>query len=372
MQSLVHPVYWAMDKRRFIKAAANFAMLFLLLLTFRAANAADEIGPGSTAPQLQIKKWLKGTPITGFEPGKTYVVEFWATWCGPCLQSIPHLSELAQKNKDVTFIGVGIWEDEEGDKLPKFVTQMGDKMDYNVAYSGNQDGMAATWMAAAGQNGIPTAFIIKDQKIAWIGHPMGLDKPLEQVKAGTFDLAAFKTKFDKDAAANRKQMAMDKEFSDAVKLFDEGKRAEAKKAIDAVVAKYPNYAESAKRVRYNWLATEDPAAWEAKTKSLLAGGKPEEMQMVASFALSRAQKPEGADIARKTIGMVLQANTKDNFELLLYGRTIYLKLGDTKEALAVTNKMLTLLPNSEFKDNAQLKESLLKSKAELEAKLAKN
>ena len=59
------------------------------------------------------------------------------------------------------------WEDEEGDKLPKFVGRMGKKMDYNVGYSGNQDGMAASWMEAAAQNGIPTAFIVKDRKIMW-------------------------------------------------------------------------------------------------------------------------------------------------------------------------------------------------------------
>ena len=44
------------------------------------------------------------------------------------------------------------------------------------------------YMEAAGQNGIPTAFIVgKDSRIEWIGHPMKMDLPLEQVVEGTWD-----------------------------------------------------------------------------------------------------------------------------------------------------------------------------------------
>lgn len=347
------------------------AGLTLLFATVAAATAADVVGPGSTAPNLQVKRWLKGKPVSKIEANKTYVVEFWATWCGPCIESIPHVTELAKKNKDVTFIGVGIWEEDEGDKLNKFVVGMGDKMAYNVAYSGNKDGMAASWMEAAAQNGIPTAFIVKDLKIMWIGHPMEMDKPLAEVKAGTFNLAAFKKGFDKEAAANRVQMAANKEYSDAVKLYDDGKPDEAKQALAKVVAKYPNLTASAERVRYGWLADEDPAAWETKTKAMLDSGKDEDMQMVASFALRCAQKTAGAEKARTAMGMVLKADKKNDYTLLMYARTIYLKLGDNKEALEVTNKMIELLPTSPMKDNAQLKEALLKGKAELEAKLKK-
>jgi tetratricopeptide (TPR) repeat protein len=75
---------------------------------------------------------------------------------------------------------------------------MGDKMDYRVAMDavgdgakGSEGAMAKTWMTAAAQDGIPTAFIInKEGKIAWIGHPMQMDEPLEKIKSGSWDLAA--------------------------------------------------------------------------------------------------------------------------------------------------------------------------------------
>jgi thiol-disulfide isomerase/thioredoxin len=157
--------------------------------------SARQLTLGDPAPKLVVKEFVKGEPIRAFEPGKIYVVEFWATWCGPCRVSIPHLTELQKSHKDVAFIGVSVWEDDPSAVRP-FVKEMGDKMDYRVAVDAvaegaqpNEGTMARSWMDAAGEEGIPTAFLInREGKIAWIGHPMELDKPLEQVVAGTYDL----------------------------------------------------------------------------------------------------------------------------------------------------------------------------------------
>ena len=104
---------------------------------------------------------------------------------------------MAHKYKGkVNFTGVSVWEVKDAkdnsyiDKVAEFVNDMGDKMDYNVAADGFERTMAKTWMEAAGQNGIPAAFVIdKSGKIVWIGHPMGgLDKVLDEVIAGTYDV----------------------------------------------------------------------------------------------------------------------------------------------------------------------------------------
>jgi thiol-disulfide isomerase/thioredoxin len=174
--------------------------------TWAAASAsAQDLGVGDPAPKLEVKEFVKGEPVTRLEKGKTYVVEFWATWCGPCRTSIPHLTELQKKHKDITVIGVSVWE-QDAKAVKPFVDEMGDKMGYRVALDdvpengkGNDGKMAKNWMQAAGQNGIPAAFIINgDGKVAWIGHPMAMDEPLGKIVAGTWDLQA--------AAAEHKQV----------------------------------------------------------------------------------------------------------------------------------------------------------------------
>lgn len=158
---------------------------------------AQGLSIGDPAPKLEVKEFVKGQPVKALEKGKTYVVEFWATWCGPCRSSIPHLTDLQKKHKDVVFIGVSVWESDPKDVKP-FVEEMGDKMAYRVAVDDVPEGakadkgkMAANWMTAAGQGGIPTAFIVNaDGKVAWIGHPMEMDKPLNQIIEGTYDLKA--------------------------------------------------------------------------------------------------------------------------------------------------------------------------------------
>jgi thiol-disulfide isomerase/thioredoxin len=143
---------------------------------------------GDAAPKLQVGKWIQGDAVTAFEPGKAYLVEFWATWCPPCRTSIPHLNEIHTKFKDkgLVVIGQNVWEKNDTAVAP-FVKQMGSKMTYRVALDDKQESkqgqMAVTWMEAAGRDGIPSAFLVNKQgKVAWIGHPMQLkDADIEKV-----------------------------------------------------------------------------------------------------------------------------------------------------------------------------------------------
>ncbi len=134
---------------------------------------------GDKAPMLESVEWIKGEEVTSFEEGEIYILDFWATWCGPCVASIPHINELQQKYKEskVNVIGVAVWGSQGNEE---FVEKRGDGMDYRVAVD-IDDKTADAYMKASGQGGIPTVMLVdREGEIAWIGHPMmGLDTAVE-------------------------------------------------------------------------------------------------------------------------------------------------------------------------------------------------
>ena len=73
--------------------------LLVFLLLCASVHAEDRLVVGSKAPPIDIEHWLNKEPVERWETGKVYVVEFWATWCGPCKVSIPHLNKLHQRGR---------------------------------------------------------------------------------------------------------------------------------------------------------------------------------------------------------------------------------------------------------------------------------
>jgi thiol-disulfide isomerase/thioredoxin len=202
-----------------LKWTATVAALALGTTLSPAAQTTLKVG--DPAPKLQVGKWVQGDPVKEFQEGKAYIVEFWATWCGPCRVSIPHLNEIHNKFKDKGLIVIGqdCWEGDESLVEP-FIKKMDDQMTYRVALDdkkntdkandkpGSDKGkMAETWMEAAGQNGIPSAFLVDTKGvIAWIGHPMNLkEEVIEQVLTEKFDLKKAAVEYEKQM---KKEMEM--------------------------------------------------------------------------------------------------------------------------------------------------------------------
>jgi thiol-disulfide isomerase/thioredoxin len=159
------------------KALLNLIMVTTVLCGCDL-SAKKELKLGDAAPEVSVKM------INETEYGKTFslaefkdkviVVEFWATWCPPCRQSIPHLSKLQAQYKDkVVIIGISNEERSVVEKFYKAQTEM----KYRVAVD-DGDKTGGIYMAGFGVNGIPHAFIIKEGKIIWHGHPMTMDETL--------------------------------------------------------------------------------------------------------------------------------------------------------------------------------------------------
>lgn len=205
---------------------------------------------GDDAPALKYSKWIQGTPVSSLNDGKAYVLEFWATWCGPCIQAMPHLSELSKKYQGkIAFIGCNVMEN-VGDKpyessLPAVIRFAENqkklkRMTYNVIADNNAQDMNKGWLEAAGISGIPSSFVIDKGKIAWIGHPIGLDSVLTDIDAGTYDLQAAKEKYE---ASQNQDADFSKDLDAAKKLYTDFEAAKdynkALQYTDTAMARMP-------------------------------------------------------------------------------------------------------------------------------------
>src|SRR5262245_13579999 len=135
------------------------------------AKPAITLKVGDKAPALAIEKWVKGAPVASFEKGKVYMIEFWATWCPPCIASMPHITELQAKHKEQGFTVIGVTSvDKRGNSLEAVEKMVGDKGDAGMGYTIAWDKERTTsdaFMQAAGRNGIPCSFLIdRDGNIA--------------------------------------------------------------------------------------------------------------------------------------------------------------------------------------------------------------
>lgn len=205
-------------------------LFFLFFLLFRTGDGFGQerviekekwLTVTDLAPTIEVESWFKGDHFEGFKKDKVYVVECWATWCGPCIRAFPHLTDLQKKYKDrVLFLGIGVWEDNDKEetnemrleRISRFVQEQGDNMGYTVGLERNKS-MAKNWLAPAAQNGIPCAFIVdSSSKVAWIGHPMSMDKPLEEIVNGSWDYEKAKKEHEKVLKEAEEEKKMRLEF----------------------------------------------------------------------------------------------------------------------------------------------------------------
>lgn len=171
------------------------------------ASSAAKLAVGSGAPVFKPAMWIQGEPVTAFQKDHIYLIECWATWCGPCVAAIPHVNALHQKFQDqgLVVIGLNVMEDDVT-AVESFVNKQGDRMSYRVAFDGGGKSgeFARNWLMAAGANGIPHTFVVRENKLCWQGNPKALSEDMvSAMLAGTFDAG----KAAADAAERTKSIA---------------------------------------------------------------------------------------------------------------------------------------------------------------------
>jgi thiol-disulfide isomerase/thioredoxin len=124
----------------------------------------DGLEAGDLMPELRLASFGSGQEVTlSSLRGKPVLLNFWATWCGPCRAEIPKLNELAQKYPKLTIIGVNVAESR--DTIGGYLKQQ--STDYEVWHE-NKDGfptdntakLLSAWEGRAGGYSIPFTVIV--------------------------------------------------------------------------------------------------------------------------------------------------------------------------------------------------------------------
>ncbi len=89
------------------------SLTLLLALACAALPAVASVTPQAAAPDFTLKSLAGANLRLNEQRGSVVLVNFWATWCGPCKQEMPHLNRLYDKYRSAGFVLLGVNVDED-------------------------------------------------------------------------------------------------------------------------------------------------------------------------------------------------------------------------------------------------------------------
>jgi thiol-disulfide isomerase/thioredoxin len=360
------------------------ALLTVAVAFCATGSSAQELTLGSDAPKLEVKEFVKGEAVKGFEKGKIYVVEFWATWCGPCRTSIPHLTKLQKKYKELTIIGVAILEQDQS-AVADFVEEMGDKMDYRVALDkvpegsdGDEGAMVKHWMEPAEQKGIPFAVIVNGEgKVAWIGHPGEMDDTLEKVMTGKWDIAAEVLKLKEISAERKKLEATFKKLQALFGKFeDDGDVTELLKELDVAAKDLPDRASQFSLIKFQVLSSpkgnvDQALSLGTKLMESELGEDAEALNNIAWMLVAPdREKKADAKLLKFALKAALKADNLSKREDASIADTLakaYFDNGQIEKAIETQERVIELAVGTQLESDPGVKKRLRQYKRALDA-----
>lgn len=132
--------------------------ILLIGLAATGCTAAPGQGPRPPAPDFNLKTLDGKTLQLSALKGKVVLLDFWATWCPPCREEIPHFKELYDqyRGKGLEIIGVALDDGGEKDVAP-FAQK--NQINYPLSVTGAQE----LGQRYGGIRGIPTTFLVDKQ-----------------------------------------------------------------------------------------------------------------------------------------------------------------------------------------------------------------
>lgn len=343
------------------------SFVLLAALSF-APLVAQDLVAGKPAPALHVAKWVKGEAVAELKKDHVYVVEFWATWCGPCIAGMPHLSEV-QKHHQGAVTVIGVTNEDESNSLADveaMVQEKGDTMAYTVAWDDSGKTNKA-WFEAAGQNGIPCCFVVdKTGTIAWIGHPMWLDVILPDVLAGKVDVKALA---EKPAAV---ELRLQRVF-----LAAQVKPQKAIEEAEALCKEYPFLATQVDMGLLSFFAAaDDPSlAWPVGERAFTRAVASKDANVLNGIAWTIVD-PEGSckkpnlELAMKAAAKAVELTTRKDPSILDTLARVHACKGEWDLAIAVQKEAVALIPEEVEEAKEQYEGTLKEYEAKAKAKAA--
>ncbi len=146
-----------------------------LAINTTARAGAIQLRP---APTFTLQLFDGGTLRLADQRGRVVVVNFWASWCPPCREEAPELQAASQAHRDVTFVGVNVWDADSAAR--EFLRT------YGISYPNGPDPNGRV-LIEFGVTGIPETYFIDSQgRLArrWIGPvtAQGLARLIEDLR----------------------------------------------------------------------------------------------------------------------------------------------------------------------------------------------
>lgn len=156
------------------------SVVALSLLLPISAIAVEE---GDTAPSFTLPDIQAGKPAISLEAlrGKTVYVDFWASWCAPCLRSMPLINELYGKYRDQDFEVIAINVDDPIEDGQDFL--LDNPLDYLIAADTDN-----TVLNEFGVTGMPTSFLIDKDGTVRMVHMGFRGNDIEIIEAAVLEL----------------------------------------------------------------------------------------------------------------------------------------------------------------------------------------
>jgi len=317
-------------------------LIVISLLVSPMAAALEDVEPivvGDQAPTIDDVRWVRGEEIGEWSDGHAYVIDFWATWCPPCIDGLRHMEALHDRlaKEDVHFIAVAVWP-MSNSKSPEEVLARFPELSYSLAID-RDDATADALLTASRSSGLPTTMIVDRRgRVAWVGPPDdGFDRSLEAIVSGSYDIDTARRA---DIVRHRAEVFI----GQAAKAERSGDFRSAIELIDQAVAVDPDRFSVYRGWQYEiaLLRLEDPQTAKKVAEGLLdspQGNDPYPLSILATRIVSNYdQTPDDhrdLDLALHCARTAVSANPDLEYEDLALLAEVYALRGDYEAALTV-------------------------------------